>query len=81
MKAKSILPFVIVISALLAQLTFAALPRYEIIDLSTQGCGYSTPYAINDIGQVAGFSHDCEGGAFFWDRRNAASAKVLPDRG
>ncbi|MBN2270814.1 MAG: hypothetical protein JXN61_09385 [Sedimentisphaerales bacterium] len=45
------------------------LPRYEITDLSAQGCGRSTPYAINDIGQVAGHSHDSEGGAFFWDRR------------
>ena len=54
---------------LLAQLTFAAPPRYEIIDLSTRGCGYSTPYAINDIGQVAGISYSLEGGAFLWDRR------------
>jgi hypothetical protein len=48
MKAKNILPLAIVISILLIQLSFAALPRYEIIDLGTLGGEYSCAYSVND---------------------------------
>jgi probable HAF family extracellular repeat protein/predicted outer membrane repeat protein len=49
---------------LLAQVTFAALPRYEIIDL-----GLGTAYGINDAGQVVGCRWSIGGErAFLWDR-------------
>ena len=56
MKVKSILPSAIVISILLAQLTFAALPRYEIIDLGTLGGKSSCAYSINSSGQIVGMA-------------------------
>ncbi|MHC4113047.1 MAG: DUF3466 family protein, partial [Planctomycetota bacterium] len=66
MKVKSILPSAIVISILLIQLTFAALPRYEIIDLGTLDGSYSNAQAINDAGQVVGISGGPDH-AFLWD--------------
>lgn len=82
MKRQHILLPAIVISLLLLQLTFAASPRYEIIDLSTQGCGRSSPYAINDIGQVVGHSFSVKGGAFLWDRRiGMIDLGTLPEGG
>ena len=70
MKALSIILSAIVISLFLLQLTFAALPRYEIIDLGTLGGRYSGANAINDAGQVVGGSWtiNLEGRAFLWDR-------------
>jgi probable HAF family extracellular repeat protein len=56
MKVKSILPSAIVISTLLVQITFAALPRYEIIDLGTLGGDRSVAFSINDIGQIVGWA-------------------------
>jgi probable HAF family extracellular repeat protein len=53
---------------LLVQLTFAASPHYEIIDLGTLGGDYSCAYAINEVGQVVGISHTDNGDrAFLWD--------------
>ena len=55
MKAKYILLSAIVISLFLLQLTFAALPRYEIIDLGTlSGYSASTARSINGHGQIVG---------------------------
>lgn len=48
---------------------FAALPRYEIIDLGTLGGGYSVANAINDTGQVVG-ALSASGPAFYWDSDN-----------
>ena len=61
MKAKSFLPTTIVISLLLFQLTFAAPPRYEIIDLGTLGGIHSVGRSINDKGQVVGYSENSLG--------------------
>ncbi|MBW8041844.1 MAG: hypothetical protein FVQ85_17850 [Planctomycetes bacterium] len=65
MKVKSILLSAIVISILLAQVTFAALPRYEIIDL---GPGWAS--GINDAGQVVGgvLIYGGYTRAFLWDK-------------
>ncbi|MBW8038647.1 MAG: DUF3466 family protein [Planctomycetes bacterium] len=55
---------------LLAQVTFAAPPRYEIIDLGTLGGRFSGARAINDVGQVVGGSDMADGlfrHAFLWD--------------
>ena len=41
---------------LLAQLTFAELPRYEFIDLGTLGGFYSCAYSINSSGQIVGMA-------------------------
>jgi len=49
---------------LLALSTFAALPRYKIINLGTLGGTYSCAYAVNDAGQVVGISGSR---AFLWD--------------
>jgi len=66
MKARPILLSAIVFSLLMLQLTFAALPRYEIIDLGTLDGTYSGAHAINDIGQVVGISGSPDH-AFLWD--------------
>src|SRR4030042_1871199 len=57
---------------LLARLTFAAPPRYEIIDLGTLGGRSSVAKAINDMGQVVGWSYKADGFnyAFLWDPIN-----------
>ncbi len=65
MAAKTFLKTALTIFAvlfLLAQVTFAAPPRYEIIDL-----GRGTAYGVNDRGQVVGLSGST-GRAFLWDR-------------
>jgi probable HAF family extracellular repeat protein len=71
------------ISILLAHLTFAAPPRYEIIDLGTLGGGDSGANAINEGGQVVGWSKGgdySESHAFFWDPTNGmVDLGVLPD--
>jgi probable HAF family extracellular repeat protein len=61
MKVKSILSFVIVISILLIRVTFAAPPRYEIIDLG-RFFSSDNSFAINSSGQVAGSSSLWENG-------------------
>jgi uncharacterized membrane protein len=43
---------------LLAQLTFGASPRYEIIDLGTLGGDFSIAYSINDNGQIVGLARN-----------------------
>jgi hypothetical protein len=48
MKAKSILLSAIVITAFVVQLSFAALQRYEIIDLGTLGGDTSRANSINN---------------------------------
>jgi probable HAF family extracellular repeat protein/predicted outer membrane repeat protein len=71
MRIQSILLSAIVICALLAQTTFAAvLPKYEIIDLGTLGGDSSRAYALNDPGQVVGISATAGQvhHAFLWDR-------------
>jgi probable HAF family extracellular repeat protein/parallel beta-helix repeat protein len=55
MKAKSVLSLVIVISIVFIRATFAAPPRYEIIDLGTlSGYSASTARSINGHGQIVG---------------------------
>ncbi|MHC4111149.1 MAG: HAF repeat-containing protein, partial [Planctomycetota bacterium] len=61
MKAKYILLSAIVISLLLPQLTFAAPPRYEIVDLGTLGGIHSAGRSINDKGQVVGYAENSLG--------------------
>jgi probable HAF family extracellular repeat protein len=46
------------ISILPAHLTFAAPPRYEIIDLGTLGGDYSYAQSINNNGQIVGYARD-----------------------
>ncbi|MHC4286365.1 MAG: hypothetical protein ACYSWZ_25870 [Planctomycetota bacterium] len=46
---------------LLAQMTFGALPRYEIIDLGTLGGIHSAGRSINDKGQVVGYAENSLG--------------------
>jgi len=46
----------IIISLLLLQLTFAASPRYEVIDLGTLGGDSSEAQAINNNGQIVGWA-------------------------
>jgi len=60
------------ISILLAHLTFAATPMYEIIDLGTLGGRSSSANAINDVGQVVGWAGTADGldHAFLWDPIN-----------
>jgi probable HAF family extracellular repeat protein len=72
MKRQTILLTAIVISLLLLQPTFAALPRYEIIDLGTLGGNVSRARAINDADQVTGTSYLANGKshAFIWDHIN-----------
>ncbi len=64
MKAKSFLPKTIIISAILAQLTFAALPSYEIIDLGTLGGDDSSADFISNNGGIVGVSEN----SLFQDR-------------
>src|SRR4030042_3479876 len=72
MAAKSYLKTTLTICAvlfLLARLTFAAPPRYEIIDLGTLGGRSSSATAINEGGQVVGWSingDSSESHAFLW---------------
>ncbi len=56
MKRQHILLPAVVISLLLLQLTFAALPRYEVIDLGTLGGGYGYAGAIDNAAALAGDS-------------------------
>lgn len=59
MAAKTFLKTVLTIFTvlfLLAQLTFAELPRYEFIDLGTLGGFYSCAYSINSSGQIVGMA-------------------------
>ena len=80
MRVKSILPSAIVISLFLLQLTFAALPRYEIIDLGSFGGTYSSAQAINDAGQVVGTSGRLDR-AFLWDSSTGMiDLGTLPDQ-
>ena len=60
MKRQHIFFKIIVISLFLLQPTFAALPRYEVIDLGTLGGLESRAYSINDSGQVVGLAKNSE---------------------
>lgn len=46
---------------LLAHLTFAALPRYEIIDLGTLGGDESGARFVNDRGKIVGSAYNQQG--------------------
>ena len=61
MKRQHILLPVVVISLLLLQLTFAASPRYEVIDLGTLGGNQSVAQSINDEGQIVGWARKSVG--------------------
>jgi probable HAF family extracellular repeat protein len=64
---------VIVGMFLLTELSFGALPEYEIIDLGTLGGSFSYPLGINDAGQVVGTSRTADGvvgHGFLWDDVN-----------
>jgi probable HAF family extracellular repeat protein len=52
----------IVAISVLSQLTFAALPRYEVIDLGTLGGDWSEAYSVNESGEIVGFARDGSGG-------------------
>ena len=59
----------IVVAVVLAVTTRAAAQSYAITDLGTLGGSYSRPYAINDLGQVVGYSvlpNEFTVKAFFW---------------
>jgi len=64
MATKTFLKTVLTICAvifLLAHLTFAALPKYEIIDLGTLGGDQSAAKFINDRGQIVGSAYNQQG--------------------
>lgn len=75
MAAKTFLKTTLAIFAvlfLLAQVTFGALPRYEIIDLGTLGGWAGFASAINNAGHVVGMADTPEmaENAFIWDSIN-----------
>ncbi|MHC4499007.1 MAG: choice-of-anchor Q domain-containing protein [Planctomycetota bacterium] len=47
--------------SVLSQLTFAAPPRYEVIDLGTLGGGQSEAWSINDNEQIVGLAYNSSG--------------------
>jgi len=69
-KQLNLLLVAVAISAFTAGQGLGALPEYEIIDLGTLGGGDSSATAINDTGQVVGWSftgYSSASHAFLWD--------------